>query len=282
MVSIGGKVYQGNVSIINGQVFVNGRPAEDGGAGRVSGNNLVTEEHRDLGDRFQRIQASGLDNLNVVCGSGKRGLDLKGESNILPQLESRVDADGTLHIGFKPGSYSPNSPVQGTLFMDEPLRDLELSGSVASQVENVDSRKLSIDLSGSSSAVVKGRTEQLDVDVSGSARFDGQWLVAGDASVDASGASKVRVRASNELEVDASGAAKVSYSGAQRLDKSVSGAASVQNEETGESFRPEHGGSGTVHFGGTVVGGNIVIDGDFVGGSIISVGNISGRNIRLG
>jgi hypothetical protein len=225
-------------------------------------------------DSFTRIEASGVDQLKVVCGSDKRGLELHGESNILPEIESRVDDNGTMHIGFKSGSYQPNSPVAATLFMDAPLRELELSGSTAGTVENVHSGKLNIDLSGSSSATVKGQAEDLNLDISGSARFDGQWLIAQDASVDASGASNARVQAKGDLDIDASGASNVAYSGSPTLDKSISGAASVRDLDSGKSYGPDHGGNFTSI---SINGGNIRVSGNHT----VVMGDITGGTFNL-
>ena len=53
----------------------------------------------------------------------------------------------------------------------------------------------------------------MTIDVSGASKIDAENLKAIDASIDASGASKISVNVSGELKSDISGASKVVYTG---------------------------------------------------------------------
>lgn len=221
---INGKHYSGNVSIINGQVFVNGEP--EGGGDSVQGDGKAAAESRDLSDRFTRVEASGINGLQIQCGQSDEKVELKGESNILPLIETRVQ-DGVLHIGPRSGeNFSSNQPIHVTLFMDN-LDNLELSGSVDSQVQGLHSDRLGLELSGSSKVKLEGTARQLDLDMSGASSASAMGLMVDDVRADMSGASKAFVAPQKSLEVDGSGASSVAYQGNPSVSKDLSGAASL-------------------------------------------------------
>ncbi len=222
---INGKHYSGNVSIINGQVFVNGKPAEGGDSVRGDGN--AAEESRGLSDHFTRVEASGINGLQIECGRSDEKVQLKGESNILPLIETRVE-DGVLHIGPKSGeSFSTNQPIHVTLFMEN-LDNLELSGSVDSQVIGLHADRLCLDLSGSSKVKLEGSARQLDLDMSGASSASAMGLMVDDVRAEMSGASKAFVAPQKSLEVDGSGASSLSYQGNPSVHQDLSGAASLR------------------------------------------------------
>lgn len=222
---INGVVYNGSVSIINGQVFVDGK-LQNGGGQSIKGDGQAAEESRNLSDHFTRVEASGINGLQIKCGSSEEKLQLQGESNILPLIETRVE-DGTLHIGPKPGeSFSTNQPIQVTLFMDN-LDNLELSGSVDSQVSGLHSERLNLDLSGSSKVKLEGTARKLDLDLSGASSASAMGLMVDDVRADMSGASKAFVAPRNTLEVDGSGASSLAYQGNPKVSKDLSGAAQL-------------------------------------------------------
>ena len=222
---INGVSYSGNVSIINGQVFVNGKPAEASESAR--GDGKAAEEYRGLSDRFTRVEASGINGLNIECGSSEEKVQLQGESNILPLIETRVE-DGVLHIGPKDGaSFSTNQPIQVTLFMDN-LDNLELSGPVNSRVKGLHSDRLGLDLSGSSAVKLEGTARRLDLDMSGSSSASAMGLLVDDVRAQMSGASSATVAPKERLDVDGSGASSVAYQGNPVVKKDLPGAARLR------------------------------------------------------
>ena len=223
---INGVSYNGNVSIINGQVYVDGKLQNGSGGDSVRGDGKSAEESRNLSDHFTRVEASGINGLQIKCGSPEEKVQLQGESNILPLIETRVE-DGTLHIGPKQGeSFSSNQPIQVTLFMDN-LDNLELSGSVDSQVSGLKSDRLNLDLSGSAKVKLEGTARKLDLDMSGASSASAMGLMVDDVRADMSGASKAFVAPRNTLEVDGSGASSVAYQGNPQVSKDLSGAAQL-------------------------------------------------------
>lgn len=228
MINVNGVSYSGSgsVSIINGQVFINGKAAGAGSGSTVEGDGKAAEESRGFQDHFTRVQASGIEGLEIKCGSAEEKVQLKGDSNILPLIETRVE-DGVLHIQPKDGeSFSTKQPIQVTLFMDG-LEHLELSGAVHSDVSGVKSERLGLELSGASRVRLEGAAQRLDLDMSGASAVSAMGLMADEVRAEMSGASKALVSAEKSLRVDGSGASAVTYRGNPTVKQDLSGAAQL-------------------------------------------------------
>ena len=87
---------------------------------------------------------------------------------------------------------------------------------------------LLIELSGASDINLTGRTTDLKVRASGASHFKGYDLMADNCSIDASGASDVKLTANKSISAEASGASDVYYKGAGKEGKiRSSGASSI-------------------------------------------------------
>ena len=73
-----------------------------------------------------------------------------------------------------------------------------------------------------------GRTKVVNIDTSGAAKIDTHNLRASRAVVDSSGASKVDIDASEQLDVTVSGPSTVTYRGDPVVNKNVSGPGKVE------------------------------------------------------
>ncbi|MFN5360974.1 MAG: head GIN domain-containing protein [Bacteroidota bacterium] len=86
-------------------------------------------------------------------------------------------------------------------------------------------------LTGASDCKLTGKAERIKVQASGASSFKGYDMDAGDADINASGASDVQMSISNSLTVEASGASSVHYKGEPRLKGiRVSGASSFSRK----------------------------------------------------
>lgn len=105
---------------------------------------------------------------------------------------------------------------------------LEIRGSGATEFEAaVHVNKLEIRASGATEMELSGRAQMVKVDVSGATSIDAYDLEADRCKVSTSGASEIRIHATQDLIIDASGASSIQYKGNPRLTKEVSGAASI-------------------------------------------------------
>lgn len=115
--------------------------------------------------------------------------------------------------------------VDGTLKADK----LALSMGGASDFKGtIEANSLDVNLSGASDAVVLGKVSQLTVDANGASDFKGYDLQADNCSVEASGASDIKITVNKELNARASGASGVHYKGEGVIrDLKTSGASNV-------------------------------------------------------
>ncbi|MBO9564219.1 MAG: DUF2807 domain-containing protein [Niastella sp.] len=115
--------------------------------------------------------------------------------------------------------------VDGTLKADH----LALSMGGASDFKGkIEANSLDVNLSGASDAVVEGKVSTLTVDANGASDFKGFDLVADNCSVEATGASDIKITVNKELNARASGASGVHYKGDGVIrDLKTSGASNV-------------------------------------------------------
>lgn len=120
-----------------------------------------------------------------------------------------------------------DSKISG--FDSENNFDITLSGASKSQVD-LDAGIMNVSLSGASELNVAGSVADLGAIVSGASEFRGFDLEATTATVDASGASKVRVLATQKLNAKATGASDIRYRGNPTVNVTSSGASTIQQD----------------------------------------------------
>jgi hypothetical protein len=148
------------------------------------------------------ITASGATNIKIVNGLSSEKLKIN--------LEGASDLKGDIKAGTLMADLSGASSLKGTL----------------------QANALSVKGSGASAFEVSGSGDDLILDVSGASSvkmYD--YLVKG-ASVDASGASSVKINVSGILKLHATGASSIDYKGAAAIkDMQSSGASSVRHRD---------------------------------------------------
>ena len=128
------------------------------------------------------------------------------------------------------GRVSPTNQIKVRISAPD-IDNLDVSGAANLTLNGVKNSSLSVEASGASKLKVAGETTKLTVDVSGASKLDAEDLKASKADVEASGASHIDVNVSEELSVDASGASKIVYSGTpSSLHKKTSGASSISQK----------------------------------------------------
>jgi hypothetical protein len=148
------------------------------------------------------ITASGATNIKIVNGLSSEKLKIN--------LEGASDLKGDIKAGTLMADLSGASSLKGTL----------------------QANALSVKGSGACAFEVSGSGDDLILDVSGASSvkmYD--YLVKG-ASVDASGASSVKINVSGILKLHATGASSIDYKGAAAIkDMQSSGASSVRHRD---------------------------------------------------
>lgn len=220
-------------------------------ADMTTGSGKIVTETRAVSG-FQAIASRG--SVKLVLRQGTReGIEISGDENILPLVETRVvDRDGvpTLEIGPKRGSmYTTRSPLSATVDLvtlkalsmsgggsvsSDALKTatlrLALSGSAKVKLRQLSTDELAVDVSGSGDLEFGGKTGKLAVAISGSGDVNARALEADDVSVSVAGSGDVSVTARKTLGVSIAGSGSVAYAGDPVVKSSIAGHGSVKKQ----------------------------------------------------
>ena len=106
--------------------------------------------------------------------------------------------------------------------------EIALSGAVEVTTSQIDTELLMINMSGACAVQTEGRADRQNIATSGSCIYDGETLDSREVTINVSGSSYIVVRVSELLEGQASGSAVVEYIGNPTVYVSISGTAVVQ------------------------------------------------------
>lgn len=203
---------------------------------------------RNLTESFNKIKIASNFKL-VLSQSAEQGLALSASDNkYLEEIYTEVE-NNTLKI-YSKGGYSRRAKgMQVIVYVAfKELKELNVSGAADVQVlgalsgdfltiemsgasvfkGKVNIAKLSLNLSGASTASLTGKSKETDLHCSGASDVNGYELVSGTVKATASGASDIKVFVDQELTADASGASHIYYRGsASKINAKTSGAAEV-------------------------------------------------------
>lgn len=104
---------------------------------------------------------------------------------------------------------------------------LSVQGSGVAQIARVSADELDLNLVGTASARVGGRTRKLVAIIRGISTLDASSLTARDATLGAEGAATVDVQVTNTASVDSSGPATIRFSGQPSCSIKAGGSASI-------------------------------------------------------
>ncbi len=192
---------------------------------------------------FDRLDASDALDLDVRQGSGF-SIVVKGDRRNLDDLEV-IRTGSTLRMRYIRGANRRHETkvtitmptLEGVAFSGAVTADIsgftsdddfEMTLSGASDADlRMTAGAMRINLSGASELEVYGVAPVLSAVVSGASDFRAFNLQAEEATVEASGASSIRVSASKKLVAKASGASDIRYRGNPQLNSSSSGASTI-------------------------------------------------------
>jgi hypothetical protein len=220
-----------------------------GTATSITGSGIVITREVDL-TGFIKVAASHKFQVDIRQGE-VFSVVIRIDDNLKKYLEV-VKQDSTLKIGLDPDrTYDiQDATMEATVTMPE-LSGVSVSGVSRGTVTGFRStHALAVDVSGASSlngdieagdarfnisggsqVALTGSVEDVNIRASGSSEIDLKEFPVVDASVHASGASRVTVYASGQLETDASGGARVYYLGDPELGTiHTSGGASLERK----------------------------------------------------
>jgi phage shock protein PspC (stress-responsive transcriptional regulator) len=126
---------------------------------------------------------------------------------------------------------SANAQINVSNAISEQL-DVELSGSSRAFLE-ADTEALSVNMRGASNLKLFGQSKSLDATLSGASRLEAYELQVDTANVESSGAAKVQVNVSGELNADAEDTSRIRYRGNPTLNLSTGSDGKVGSDPIG-------------------------------------------------
>ena len=179
-------------------------------AGHVVGSGNVVTESRTVSG-FHAVSISGVARL-IIEQTGMESLTITAEDNLQPLLISEV-VDGRLSLGFAANTQvSSTREIVFRLSVRE-LDDLSASGVVTVEASGIDTNALGVVVDGVSTVTAAGRSNRQDITVSGASTYDAADLESRFVTVDVSGASRAVIRVSEKLHARVSEAGQVAYIG---------------------------------------------------------------------
>jgi hypothetical protein len=189
----------------------------------ISGSGVAKTESRDVGN-FEVIDFSGSGTLNLTVGP-PAPLTITADDNLLPLIETSV-CDGRLIIGSSQ-SISPKTALVVHASATD-IKSVNISGAAATVVSGINNESFTINLSGSGSIKLAGKTDRLTLSISGAASADAINLEASAVAVDISGTGSAKVHPSKTLIANMSGSGSITYIGDPKVEQNISGIGSVQ------------------------------------------------------
>jgi len=186
-----------------------------------TGSGQLTSDPRQVSG-FSKVEFTGPGEL-AIEQTGTESLTISAEDNLLPKLTSEVSG-GTLILGPESGAKIINTkPISYSLTVKD-LTGLAVSGSGSITMSKLATTALSTSISGSAAITASGTADNQDLKISGSARYQAEQLISKSVKVDISGSGIATVNASDVLEVQMSGSGTVTYSGdPKRVNQQITG-----------------------------------------------------------
>jgi hypothetical protein len=190
------------------------------------GDGVAATDTRKV-DPFTQVEAHGALRLNITVDDSRAPspVELSGDGNLLPLIETVVDGD-TLRI--RPTeSVSFNLPLTATMTTKD-LTRVDIHGAGQLTVTGLDNEAFGFEGHGASKAELSGKTKKLSLVLHGASKVDAESLTIEEASVEAHGASHVELDEPEKIEAELHGASRVVHDGDPEIDKSLHGGSAVE------------------------------------------------------
>jgi hypothetical protein len=159
---------------------------------------------------FTGVTLAGANNIVVRVG-GKQSVVVHADDNLLARVTTRVRS-GTLVIDTTPGMLNAKSPMFVTVTVPS-LDSLRLQGSGNVSATGIDSRGLTVALTGAGNIDAAGNAAKLEVTMSGQGNALLRRVMARDAKATLSGDGTIMLTATQRLAARLSGSGTILYGG---------------------------------------------------------------------
>lgn len=220
-----------NVTVANGVVIVNGVVVSGGARDALQGSGRVVPKNYALSAPVQSIVADGTISYTYNPDVGNK-IVVMADDNVHEHMQVSVH-QGLLKIEFKISTVIVSNPIQVYWGGPSPTR-INSSGVASCSLQNIQSKKLKVNISGAGGVTASGRVTDADISISGSAQFDGADLTVENLDVNLSGVGAVSARVTESVTGQISGVASVNVKGNPTIRSvAVSGAGRVNYADAG-------------------------------------------------
>jgi hypothetical protein len=200
----------------------------------VAGSGKIITEPRTVSG-FSAVSLSGSGTV-IIEQTGTESLAVTTDDNLLPYIRTEVNGN-TLELGFKDSMtyLRPTHDIVFRLTAKR-LEGLDISGSGKADAKGLDPDHLRIKISGSGEVSAQGTANDLELRISGSGGYRGAAMGSKRATIDISGSGSAVIAASETLKADVSGSGSIEYVGDPQVTQHVSGSGSVHHADDARGF----------------------------------------------
>ncbi len=211
-------------------------------AQHLKGNGNLKSETRKVSG-FKGIDIGGGFAVELTQGKDE-SVRIEADENLLSNIKTEVK-NGILHI-YNDKGISTSKGLKAYITAKQ-LNSIDISGGVKVTGKStfkadafkmdlsggskvtlaIDTKSLEADMSGASKVDLTGKADELNMNLSGASNVNTQELESKRVTIEASGASKVKVFARESLDINASGASAVFYKGSPKISSETSAAARI-------------------------------------------------------
>lgn len=217
----------------------------DEGGMCLKGEGDVETRSLDI-SRFEGVSVNGSTRVFISRG-GEQRVEVKGQSNILDELETKVQG-GVWEISFDrclrdhetvevyitvPELTSASVGGSGYVELEDEFKSDDFDASVSGSGDmklQLDTDNLTSHISESGTISAAGVANRHDISISGSGNNKSFDLRTTETEVDISGSGKAQVNARNSLDVEISGSGRVYHKGNPKVNADVSGSGKIISE----------------------------------------------------
>jgi hypothetical protein len=188
----------------------------------IRGSGVPATEHREVAP-FSTVELAGASTVAVRVGP-MQSVAVTADDNLVNRVTTTVDGE-TLIVAAT-GSFTNETPMSVTVSVPS-LDGVTLSGSGIVTVEGVAARDFMVELSGTGTLEVSGRTVGLTAVLSSSGMVDLHDLVAEDVIAKLHGTGHMNLHAASTLDATLTGTGSIVYSGSPAVTTNNTGTGSI-------------------------------------------------------
>jgi len=193
---------------------------------RIHGNGSIKTETRDV-PAFEAITCDGSYEVQIDC-QAKQSLAIETDENLMPQIKTEVH-NNTLHIYTK-GFLLPTNKIRVVVSVPN-INGFTSSGSTHGDINNINNSALNIEINGSGNLHLNGKSDNLDINISGSSKIDAASLISEHSHIQINGSGNIQVYATTSIAVQINGAGTVKYKGEPKsVNQQINGSGRVIKE----------------------------------------------------